>query len=64
MHWGADASHHIAQSYLAARTIADGQWPIYTFFMGNGSPYLQNYGFAFFCLVGFVELICRIYFFH
>lgn len=63
MHWGADASHHIAQSYLAARTIADGQWPIYTFFMGNGSPYLQNYGFAFFCLVGFVELICRDLFF-
>lgn len=59
MHWGADASHHITQSYLAARTIADGQWPIYTFFMGNGSPYLQNYGFAFFCLVGFVDLLCR-----
>ena len=59
MHWGADASHHIAQSYLAARTIADGQWPIWTFFMGNGSPYLQNYGFAFFCLVGFVDLLCR-----
>ena len=59
MHWGADASHHIAQSYLVARAIADGELPIWTFFMGNGSPYMQNYGFAFFYLVGLVDFLCR-----
>ncbi len=59
MHWAADASHHIAQSYLVARAIADGELPIWTFFMGNGSPYMQNYGFAFFYLVGLVDFFCR-----
>ena len=59
MHWGADASHHIAQSYLVARAIADGELPIWTFLMGNGSPYMQNYGFAFFYLVGLVDFFCR-----
>ena len=59
MHWGADASHHIAQSYLAARAIADGELPIWTFFMGNGSPYMQNYGFAFFYIVGLVDFFFR-----
>ena len=34
MHWAADASHHIAQSYLVARAIADGELPIWTFLMG------------------------------
>ena len=57
--WAADASHHIASSWLAAQTIADGQVPIWTFFIGTGSPYLQNYGFAFFYLVGLVDLVCR-----
>ena len=59
MHWSADASHHIAQSYLVARAIADGELPIWTFLMGNGSPYMQNYGFAFFYLVGMVDFFCR-----
>ena len=59
MHWAADASHHIAQSYLVARAIADGELPIWTFLMGNGSPYMQNYGFAFFYLVGLVDFFCR-----
>ena len=59
MHWGADASHHIAQSYLVARAIADGELPIWTFLMGNGSPYMQNYGFAFFYFVGLVDFLCR-----
>ncbi|MXZ11799.1 MAG: hypothetical protein F4Y79_20460 [Gemmatimonadetes bacterium] len=59
MHWAADTSHHIAQSYLVARAIADGELPIWTFLMGNGSPYMQNYGFAFFYLVGLVDFFCR-----
>ena len=59
MHWSADAPPHIAQSYLVARAIADGELPIWTFLMGNGSPYMQNYGFAFFYLVGMVDFFCR-----
>ncbi len=57
--WTADASHHIAMSWLAAEAIAAGQVPFWTFSMGTGSPYLQNYGFAFFYLVGVVDLLCR-----
>lgn len=56
--WAADASHHIAISWLAAEAIASGETPYWTFFMGTGSPYMQNYGFAFFYLVGLVDLVC------
>ena len=59
MHWAADAAPHIARAYLASRAIADGELPIWTFLMGNGSPYMQNYGFAFFYLVGLVDFFCR-----
>lgn len=55
--WGGDASHHIAHSWLAARAIADGQVPVWTFFIGTGSPVFQTYGFAFFYLVGLVDLV-------
>ena len=57
--WAADASHHIVTSWLAAEDIASGKVPVWTFFMGTGSPYLQNYGFAFFFLVGLVDLVLR-----
>ena len=57
--WAGDASHHIATAQLAAMAIRDGELPIWTFFMGNGSPYLQNYGFAFFYLIGLVDLLWR-----
>ena len=35
----------------------DCELPVLTFYMGNGSPYLQIYGFVFFYLVGFVDLV-------
>ena len=54
--WAADASHHLAHSWIAARAIADGQLPIWTFFIGAGSPVFQTYGFVFFYLVGLVDL--------
>ncbi len=57
--WAADASHHIVTSWLAAEAIAAGEAPVWTFFMGTGSPYLQNYGFAFFYLVGLADLVFR-----
>ena len=59
LNWAADASHHIVTSWLAAEAIAAGEAPVWTFFMGTGSPYLQNYGFAFFYLVGLVDLVLR-----
>ena len=54
--WAADASHHLAHSWIAARAIADGQLPIWTFYIGTGSPVFQTYGFVFFYLVGLVNL--------
>ena len=59
LNWAGDASHHIVTSLLAAEAIAAGEAPVWTFFMGTGSPYLQNYGFAFFYLVGLVDLLLR-----
>ncbi len=55
--WAGDASHHLAHSWLAARAIADGQLPVWTFFIGTGSPVFQTYGFAFFYLAGLVDRI-------
>ena len=55
--WAADASHHIAHSWLAARAIADGQVPVWTFFIGTGSPVFQTYGSAFFYLAGLVDRV-------
>lgn len=55
--WAADASHHIANAWLTARAIADSQVPIWTFFTATGSLVFQTYGFAFFYLVGLVDLV-------
>ena len=55
--WGGDASHHLAHSWLAARAIADGQVPIWTFFIGTGSPVFQTYGFAFFYVAGLLDRV-------
>ena len=55
--WAADASHHLAHSWIAAQAIADGQLPIWTFFIGTGSPVFQTYGFVFFYLAGLVDLV-------
>ena len=57
--WSADASSHIATAWLASQDVANGHIPSWTFYMGAGSPYLQNYGFAFFYLVGAVDWVCR-----
>ena len=55
--WTADMAHHLAHSWIAARAIADGQLPIWTFFIGAGSPVFQTYGFVFFYVAGLVDLI-------
>lgn len=56
--WAGDASAHLAYAAAAARSIASGEWPIWSNFIGVGSPYLQYYGFLFFYLTGLLNLIC------
>ena len=55
--WVGDAPQHIVTAHMAALAIEQGELPIWTFFIGNGSPYLQHYGFLFPYLVGFVNLL-------
>ena len=55
--WAGDANQHIATAYMASRAIASGEFPIWTFYIGNGSAYLQHYGFLYPCLVGFTNLL-------
>ncbi|MDP6037755.1 MAG: hypothetical protein QGG64_04335, partial [Candidatus Latescibacteria bacterium] len=43
-------------SWLASVSFAQGEIPIWTNYLGAGSPYLQFYGFLFFYLVGFLNL--------
>ncbi|MGY8825839.1 MAG: 6-pyruvoyl-tetrahydropterin synthase-related protein [Candidatus Latescibacterota bacterium] len=59
MYWGGDASAHLAYAHLAARSLAVGEWPLWTNFLGSGTPYLQFYGFLFFCYVAALDLLCR-----
>ena len=55
--WAADASHHLVHAWTAARAIADGQLPFWTFSIGAGSPVFHTYGFVFFYLTGLVDLL-------
>ena len=55
--WSGDGSAHLAYIYAAAHCIAAGEIPIWTNQIGLGSPYLQYYGFLYFYLVGFLDLI-------
>ena len=55
--WVGDAPQHIVTAHMAALAIEHGELPIWTFLIGNGSPYLQHYGFLFPYLIGFVNLL-------
>lgn len=57
--WGGDAPQHIVYASIAAQTFSNGEIPIWTFLLGNGSPYLQNYGFLFFYAAGLLDLLFR-----
>ena len=57
INWGADAPQHICYAYITAESIARGEIPTWTNYMGSGTPYLQFYGFLFFYLVGLVDLL-------
>ena len=57
VNWTGDASAHIAYADIAARSISEFELPIWTNFLGSGTPYLQFYGFLFFYLVGLIDLL-------
>ena len=57
--WAGDTSAHVGYAWLAARSFALGEFPIWTNYFGTGTPYLQFYGFLFFYLVGAVDLFVR-----
>ena len=54
--WGGDAAEHILYTWIASRSFAAGEWPIWTNYLAGGSPYLQFYGFLFYYLAGAVDL--------
>ncbi len=53
--WGGDQPQHICFAHMASRSIAEGELPIWTNYLGAGTPYLQFYGFLFFYLTGLVD---------
>ena len=53
--WSADQPQHISFAHMASRSIAEGELPIWTNYLGTGTPYLQFYGFLFFYLTGLVD---------
>jgi hypothetical protein len=55
--WSADTSPHTAYAWIAARSISQGELPIWTNYFATGSPFLQFYGFLFFYLVGLTDLL-------
>ncbi len=59
LHWSGDAAQHIVYVNITARALAQFELPTWTFAIGTGSPYLQNYGFLFFYLAGLCTLIAQ-----
>ena len=59
MNWAGDASAHLTYAKIAAESLAAGEWPIWSNYLGCGTPYLQFYGFLFFYLVGLADFVCR-----
>lgn len=55
--WAGDSGGHITYATIAARSLAAGEWPIWTNAFSTGSPYAQFYGFMFFYLVGLCDLL-------
>ena len=57
--WAGDASQHLIHAHIVAQALARGDIPIWTNYLGTGSPNLQFYGFLFFYLVGLLRLLCQ-----
>ena len=56
--WGADAAGHIIYTHITGEALGRGEWPIWTNYLGLGSPYLQFYGFLFYYLAGAIQVLC------
>ncbi len=57
LNWAGDGSSHMCYAWLASQAFANGEMPIWTNYLGAGSPYLQFYGFLFFYLVGLLNQV-------
>ncbi len=55
--WAGDAPHHLALAWVTAESLSHLEIPIWTYYFGAGSPYLQFYGPLFFLLTGVVDLL-------
>lgn len=55
--WAGDAPHHLALAWVTAESLSHLEIPIWTYYFGAGSPYLQFYGPLFFLLTGAVDLL-------
>ncbi|MCZ6633818.1 MAG: 6-pyruvoyl-tetrahydropterin synthase-related protein [bacterium] len=56
LNWAGDGSSHICYAWIASQSFRLGEIPIWTNYLGTGSPFLQFYGFLFFYLVGLTDL--------
>ena len=56
MSWAGDSSAHLSYSFITAQAMVRGELPIWTNYLGFGSPYIQLYGFLFFYVVGAVDM--------
>lgn len=57
LNWAGDGSSHICYAWLASHSFSNGEIPIWTNFLGAGSPYLQFYGFLYFYVVGVLDQV-------
>ena len=57
--WGGDQPQHICFAQMASRSISEGELPIWTNYLGAGTPYLQFYGFLFFYITGLVDQLWK-----
>lgn len=57
LNWAGDGSSHMCYAWLASESFAQGDIPIWTNYLGGGSPYLQFYGFLFFYVVGLLDQV-------
>jgi hypothetical protein len=54
--WAGDAPQHISYLDITTRILSDFELPIWTNYFGNGSPFLQFYGFIYFLIAGVLNL--------
>lgn len=55
--WTGDAPAHIAYAHFVCQSLGQGELPVWSNFIGAGTPYMLFYGFLFFYLVGVVDAI-------